>query len=48
MGTKVVPGHTWALEWLPGTFGNWKGAWAHIRTEKVPRLIRAPKRCRGT
>ena len=30
MGTVMVPGHIWSLEWYLGTYSRWNGTWAHM------------------
>ena len=35
-------------EMVPGTFGNRKGAWAHIGKERVPGRTWEPEWCPGT
>ena len=33
---------------VPGTYGHWKGAWAHKYTLQMPGYIRAPEGFPGT
>ena len=48
MGTKVVPGHTWAPQWYPGTCRHQNGARANVGTGMVPGHEWAPEWCTGT
>ena len=48
VGTKMVLRHVWKREWCPGTFGNEKGAQAHMGKRRVPRHILPLKWCRVT
>ena len=45
---RMLPGHIWAMERCPGTYGHWKRAQAHMGTERVPRHARTLEYCLGT